>query len=164
MFTVSPYQTRISTATVGDAVSLVFDFTSKTSSSTVITAINEISDEYGATPNIKDALDFVRGTMFTTENGARSDVSDVLIMLISDVSTIGSDESAQTLKDNGVFLMVAKESYIFSSASLIQSIADVYETFYTPVENKLSDALTAITTGLPCNYCKHLLLHSFYVI
>lgn len=161
MFTVSSYQTRISTATVGNAVSLVFNFTSKTSSSAVNTAINEISDEYGTTPNIKDAIDFVRRTMFTTENGARSDVSDVLIMLISNVTTIGSDESAQTLKDNGVFLMVAEESNIFSWASLIQSIADVYGTFDTPVKNRLSDALTAITTGLPCNYCKYLLLRSF---
>jgi hypothetical protein len=39
----------------------------------------------------------------------RLDVSDVLIMLIADVGTIGSDDSAQTLKDNGVFLMAAEE-------------------------------------------------------
>ena len=87
----------------------------------------------------------------------RSDVSDVLIMLIADVGTIGSDDSAQTLKDNRVFLMAAEEYSIFST-SLIQSIADVYEAFSTPVENKLSDGLIAITTELPCNYCKYLLL------
>jgi hypothetical protein len=45
-------------------------------------------------------------------------------MLIADVGTIGSDDSAQTLKDNGVFLMAAEEYSIFST-SLIQSIADV---------------------------------------
>jgi hypothetical protein len=56
-------------------------------------------------------------------------VSDVLIMLIADVGTIGSDDSAQTLKDNGVFLMAAEEYSIFST-SLIQSIADVYENCY----------------------------------
>ncbi|XP_052069551.1 uncharacterized protein LOC127708599 isoform X3 [Mytilus californianus] len=151
--TIAPSRTRISMATLSSSVKLKFDFVTYTSYADVSDGIS-LSNTYGR-PNLKEALDYARGTMFTTENGDRSDVSDVLIMVISDsVDDEEVDIAAQSLKDNGVYLIVAEETRTSSSStSVVEPVSDLYASFTKSWSSyKLTSALNAIENGFPCNY------------
>ncbi|VDI04607.1 Hypothetical predicted protein [Mytilus galloprovincialis] len=150
--TIGPSRTRISLATLGSAANLEFDFVTYTSYSEVSDALkSSISKKY-ATPNIKEALEYARGTMFTPENGDRSDVSDVVIMVISDsVVDEDVDIAAQSLKDNGVYLIVAEEKYA-STTSVLEPVADLYDYFTSASTSNLNAVQTTIENGFPCNY------------
>ena len=102
LFKISLSCTRISAATVASTVNLLFDFTTYASNSSVNNAIDEIRSSYGIS-NSKEGLDFVKYTMFTTENGARPNIRDILIALFSHANSDGVDVSAQALQDNGVY-------------------------------------------------------------
>lgn len=151
---IGPSRTRISLATLGSTVNLEFDFVTYTSYSDVSEALgSSISKKYG-TPNIKEALEYARGTMFTPENGDRSDVSDVVIMVISDsVVDEDVDIAAQSLKDNGVYLIVAEEESYYST-SVVEPVSDLYASFYSPTTSYLATVQSTIENGFPCNYCK----------
>ncbi|CAG2244568.1 unnamed protein product [Mytilus edulis] len=149
---IGPSRTRISLATLGSTVNLEFDFVTYTSYSDVSEALSSsISRQYG-TPNIKDALEYARGTMFKPENGDRSDVSDVVIMVISDsVVDEDVDIAAQSLKDNGVYLIVAEEESYYST-SVVEPVSDLYASFYYPTTSYLATVQSTIENGFPCNY------------
>lgn len=148
---VASYQTRISIAKMSSVVSLVIDFKTATSNIAVEDALDDLDRSYG-TINTEDAFIFARGTMFTEENGARSDVSDILIMLKDGIysdSNSDVEEAAQKLRESGVYVMIAEED-----TTRLKDVADQHSSFRSATTISLNDTLNLFTSGFPCNYCK----------
>ncbi|CAH1789223.1 unnamed protein product [Owenia fusiformis] len=108
MLSVHPNLTRVAIATFGDTTTLKFHLNEFENHNDIIGAVAQFEQNCGAT-NTSGAIRYMRERMFTTENGDRSNISNIAIIITDGVSTVDeryTAREAQIARSEGIAMFM----------------------------------------------------------
>ncbi|CAH1783538.1 unnamed protein product [Owenia fusiformis] len=144
---------KVGMITFNDMASIEFNLNDYDTKNTLIAAVQQIQYSNGAT-HTWHALNTVRTTMFTSENGDRADFPNIVVVLTDGVSTVQKEKTvpeALLLRQDGVSIVTVAIGNGADDTELLQMASDTSLLF----EAQSFEDLPAIVTSLSNAICNN---------